>query len=171
MNKNVLADPLDGTYWTPVPYKLGPKVAKYMVEPCQKAPAPETKPMASDHYLRENLIQHNRYSDSCFKFKMQIQTNNNEMPIEKATVLWDPKKSPFVEIARIDIRHGQSVDHPARVHLCEHLSMTGWHSLPEHAPLGQINLARKSVYQRISKHRHRENGVPEFEPGVIGPQQ
>lgn len=171
MDKNEMSNPLHGTYWTPVPYKFGSKVIKYMAEPCTPPRATPITALNSDNFLRENLIQHNRYSDSCFKFKVQFQTNEAEMPVDRATVLWDPAKSPFIEVATIEIKAGQSVDAPSRVHSCENLSMTGWHSLPEHAPLGSINLARKFVYKDIAKYRRDRNGVPQKEPGVIGPNQ
>jgi hypothetical protein len=47
---------------------------------------------------------------------------------------------------------------------CENLSFTPWHSLPEHAPLGEINEIRKNVYQTISKLRHELNKEKRMEP-------
>lgn len=176
MDQNKLADPLDGTYWTPVPYKLGAQPVKYMVEPCSPAPAPETKPMTGDNFLRQNLIDHLKSPGPsvCFAFKIQLQTNEIEMPVDKATVLWDPKQSNFIEVAKVLIPRNQNVDVPQRKQLCENISMTPWHSLPEHAPLGSVNLARKFVYKNIAKHRRDRNGIPrdqQKEPTSIGPNE
>ncbi len=171
MDKNVLADPLDGTYWTPVPFKLGEKPVKYKMEPCTKPPAAEPKPMVGDDYLRKNLVEHIQQQDACFKFLIQLQTTEAEMPIDRATVKWDEKKSPFIEFATLKIKKGQNVDDPKRIERCENLSMTAWHSLPEHAPLGSINLARKVVYREIAKIRRTHNHAPQTEPKEIGPNE
>ena len=44
------------------------------------------------------------------------------------------------------------------------VSVTPWHSLPAHRPLGGINRLRKIVYREISKLRHQLNGADQDEP-------
>lgn len=39
-------------------------------------------------------------------------------------------------------------------------SITSWHNLPEHRPLGSINRARRMVYHAISEFRHDNNAAP-----------
>jgi hypothetical protein len=48
--------------------------------------------------------------------------------------------------------------------LAEFASFSAWHCLPEHAPIGPINRARREVYLAISALRRELNGVPPFEP-------
>ena len=36
--------------------------------------------------------------------------------------------------------------------------------LPEHAPLGGINRARRAIYEAVSRKRHELNKRPEHEP-------
>lgn len=168
MDKNVLADPLDGQYWTPTPYQLGGYAIKYMVKPCTPPPDPSTKPMTADNYLRENLNTHMQQNqDICMDFWVQVQKDPNLQPIDRATVLWDEKSAPFVHFAQITIPHGQNVNAPARDTLCENLSFTGWHALPEHTPLGSINLARKVIYKRLADVRRKQGGVSIGEPTSI----
>lgn len=164
MDRNQLADPLDGEYWTPTPYRLGTRAMKYRVKPCTEAPDPSTKPMEGPNYLRQNLINHLQEKDACFSFWVQVQKDEEATPIDRATVLW---KSPFRKVATLVIPKGQNVDSDSRKKLCERMSFTGWHSLPEHAPLGSINEARGIIYKRIADHRSQVNGVSHEEPKQI----
>ncbi len=167
IDKQVLADPLDGTYWTPTPYRLGRHAIKYMVKPCTPPPPPTSKPMTHPDFLRRNLAEHIQRANGCFDFFVQLHTNNAEMPLDRATVPWSERRSPFRHVGRLTIPKGQDVDDPTREALCENLSFTGWHSLPEHAPLGSINLARKFVYKRIADARRERNQAPLKEPTTV----
>jgi catalase len=167
MDKNVLADPLDGQYWTPTPYRLGAQAIKYMVKPCGKAAPATSKPMTDPNFLRKNLAAHLAQGDSCMGFWVQLQKDPVKMPIDRATVLWNEKESPFILAATITIPKGQDINAPARDALCENLSYTGWHSLPEHEPLGSLNQARKFVYKRLADYRRKKNGAAVAEPASI----
>jgi len=58
----------------------------------------------------------------------------------------------------------QEFDSPAQREFCDNLSMTPWHALPEHRPLGGVNRVRRTVYTTISKLRHEANNAPRREP-------
>lgn len=161
-----LADPLDGQYWTPTPYRLGAHAVKYMAKPCEEPADPLAKPMDGPHFLRSNLVKTLQQKDSCMNFYMQLQKEN--MPLDDATIKWDEEKSPFLLFATLHIPKGQNILSPPRKKICENLSMTGWHSLPEHIPLGSVNEARKVVYKEMADLRRLRNGVEISEPTEIG---
>ena len=48
--------------------------------------------------------------------------------------------------------------------MLENLSFTPWHTLPAHEPVGAVNRLRLTVYEALSRHRHRRNGVVSAEP-------
>lgn len=168
MDRNTLADPLDGTYWTPTPYRVGASAMKYMVMPCATPPAPATKPMVAPDFLRQNMQAHLRQGDGCFKFLVQLQRSEALDPIDRATVPW---QGELIEVARLTIPRGQNTSDPAREKLCENLSMTGWHARAEHEPLGTINGARRFVYKRMADARRARNGTPVAEPTAITPSE
>lgn len=85
------------------------------------------------------------------------------MPVKDPRVPWDEKRSPFRKVARIRIPR-QTFDSPAQMEFCENLSLTPWHCLPEHRPLGAVNRARRPVYEAVSAKRHQANGVTRTEP-------
>lgn len=167
MDKQVLRDPLDGTYWTPTPYRLGQRAMKYMVEPCQLQPGWDSKPMTEENFLRANLRAHIAKSDGCFKFMVQLQKDSAEMPLDKATVRWEASESSFKHFATLILPKGQLIDGERLERACDQLSMTGWHALPEHTPLGSINHARGWAYKHMADIRRQNNKMPLEEPKTL----
>jgi hypothetical protein len=66
-------------------------------------------------------------------------------------------------VARLTLP-AQTIESPEQERLCESLSFTPWHALPEHEPVGGINRVRRAVYQELSRYRHAQNGTPRAEP-------
>lgn len=60
----------------------------------------------------------------------------------------------FIKLATVKIP-AQKFDFEERNRLNEGLSFSPWHTLPEHEPLGVINLARKKIYLEAVKFRHQ----------------
>ena len=85
------------------------------------------------------------------------------MPVDDPVKLWDPSVSKFQTVAKIVINK-QSFESAAQKTFCEDLSITPWRSIAEHQPLGGIELARKPIYETISKLRHELNQRPRVEP-------
>ena len=71
------------------------------------------------------------------------------MSAEDATVEWD---SPFHKVAELTIPP-QTFATPERDAIGERLEFNPWHTLPEHRPLGSLNLARQSAYRASAKTR------------------
>lgn len=157
----VLRDPLDGKYWTPTPYRLGARAMKYMVKPCSLSPDANKKPMEEKNFLRANLRDHIQKTDGCFDFHVQLFKDDITTPLDKATKRWTSKTIP---VAKLILPKGQVIDGSEAEKFCESLSFTGWHALPEHEPLGSINLARKIVYKQMADIRRQQNEYPLSEP-------
>lgn len=76
---------------------------------------------------------------------------------------WKESDAPFYKVATLTIPQ-QTFDTPAQNQMCENLSFSPWHALPEHRPLGAANRMRKVIYDHISRVRHQMNAVPRQEP-------
>ncbi|MBC7882837.1 MAG: catalase, partial [Anaerolineae bacterium] len=61
--------------------------------------------------------------------------------------------TPFIKVATIRIP-AQKFDFPERHRLDEGIAFSPWHTLPEHEPVGGLNLARKKIYLETAKFRH-----------------
>ena len=154
---------LGATFFSMTPYQYGDLgVVKYRARPCAASLALPGN-MKSPNFLRENLKLTLDSSSACFIFEVQKQLDPLVQPVEDPTILWDEHLAPFVPVARIIIP-SQMFENPGREDYCENLSMTPWHSLPEHRPLGGINRVRRVVYEEVSKLRHEINGVERVEP-------
>jgi hypothetical protein len=156
-------NPLDIRYWSLTSYLLGDAgPVKYSARPCATAPA-EKPDKKNPDFLRDAMAARLKNGGACFEFLVQLRTDPSHEPVEDPTILWNEKKSPFQEVATIDIP-AQRFDGAEQKKFCENMSMNPWHAVPEQRPLGGINRVRKVVYETISKLRHDLNGAPRSEP-------
>ena len=44
------------------------------------------------------------------------------------------------------------------------MTLSPWHCIPEHRPLGNQSRARRRIYLALSTLRHQMNAVPHYEP-------
>jgi hypothetical protein len=155
--------PLDIRYWSTVPYLFGERQAvKYSVKNCALATG-QLPDELTDNYLREAMVDQLSNGEVCYDFMVQFQQDSYKQPIEDAFVEWDESATPFINVARITIPQ-QTFDTEGQNEFCENMSLNPWHARKEHRPLGNMNRARKIVYDRISKFRHSKNQLPRTEP-------
>lgn len=158
---NAPASPLQATYWSQTPYRLGPKQAvKYVVVP-RNGDMKLSSDRSAD-FLKEAMVQQltTHKIPAIFDFCVQLQTDADEMPIEDPTKSWGDAR---IKVATLTI-YPQKFDSEAQMKFCEDLSFSPWRSLPEHAPLGGINRARNPIYEASSAFRHDKNMVERKEP-------
>ena len=154
-------NPIQARYFSQVPYMLGPNAIKFSAKPIFRAAnsPPETE---GPDFLREAMRQQLSEEDVYFDFMVQVQTDPVKMPIEAPLTVWDEAQSPFQRVAIIRIPR-QDVSLTGVV-MAETLAFTPWHSLPEHRPIGNMNRARKVIYDMVSEFRRTTNGVGLEEP-------
>ncbi|MEH2235799.1 catalase family protein [Nostoc sp.] len=147
-----VANPLLIPYWSATPFRLGSQVIKFSVRPHQQD-TPGSTP-TSETYLREEVVKYltAEGKDATYDFLVQLYVNDEKTPIEDPMQEWQEPDSPFIKLATITIP-AQKFDFEERKRLDEGLSFTPWHTLPEHEPLGSVNLARKKVYRELAKAR------------------
>jgi hypothetical protein len=157
------ANPLELTYYSCVPYALGPGQAmKYSIRPVAakrgKVPA-----RPGPNYLREAMASTLARTEAVFDFLVQLQTDPRRMPMENAAVIWPEKLSPSRKVATLRIPV-QSFTSEEQLAFDRRLSFNPWHSLPEHRPLGNQNRARRLIYHATSLVRQSMNRDPRVEP-------
>lgn len=156
-------------YWSVLPSAFGDgRFVKYKLEPVLDGP-PAPPPASPSHdYLADELKARLLAGPLSFRFFVQFQTDADAMPLDDATVRWDESASRPVHVATIELPQ-QDVDGPGQEQYGENLSFTAWHSLPEHAPVGSLQEARKVVYQASAALRRNANGVALVEPRAPRP--
>ena len=163
--RHALSNPLQGHYFSMVPYQLGTgakrQAVKYAVRPCK--PLPVRMPARpGPHFLRAAMRKSLKAGDVFLELLVQPRTSD-AMSVEDAMTEWDTDQAPFVPVAILRIPR-QEFDTARRHAFGENLSFTPWHSLPAHRPLGVTNRIRRVVYERISRLRHEMNAAPRVEP-------
>jgi catalase len=151
------------TYWSRTSFQFGAHAIRFLVRPSDGMKMLSTGEQLSsvlrsllqggaqkDHYLREKLREALREGDVCFDFCIQLFVDEEKTPIEHAFIEWKESDSPPIPIATL-ILPKQELDAQLQEEM-EHMAFSPWNT-DELTPLGQINLARKRVYDASAIHR------------------
>ncbi|MGV0027570.1 catalase family protein [Phormidesmis priestleyi] len=150
IGSKTVTNPLHIEYWSTTPYKLGSQAIKFSVKP--QTPDSEGTIPDSENYLREAMVAHLSEQDAQFDFLVQRFVDEEKTPIEDPMQEWKAEDAPYFKVATLRIP-SQVFDFEERKRLDEGLSFSPWHTLPDHEPLGSVNLARKKIYQAIAQAR------------------
>ena len=136
----------------------------------RESAASEGSPAAED-YLQAAMAQTltpTGGTGGVFLFQVQRSNDSSRTPIDDPRVEWLNSDAEFQTVARIWIPP-QKFQTEKRNAFGENLSMTPWHALAAHAPVGEINEIRRLVYERLAAERHEANGVKRKEPRASDP--
>jgi hypothetical protein len=143
---------LDIPYWSTVPFLFGPgRAVKYIAQPTIGA---RTSPPSTltDDYLLQAMRTRLGAGDATFDVLIQFQTDAQRMPIEDASAEWKREDSPYIPVARVRIPT-QAIPNAARESECEAAAFNPWNALEAHRPLGNMNRARKAIYEAMAAFR------------------
>ena len=105
---------------------------------------------------RNDLQQRLNKGDLCFEFLYQFYRDGAGYEVENGMSDWGGDPNLFTKFATIVIPK-QTFLTDEKLNYCDNLSFQPWHAIAEHQPLGNINRARKIIYEKISKSRHASN--------------
>jgi hypothetical protein len=158
-----IANPVETSYFSSVPYKLGNRSMRFKASPCVAGNS--TVPTnAGPNYLREAMLGTLSKQSVCYNFFVQPNLDPVQNPVEDPRKVWDERKSPYIKVATLTIEKQNDFTSQKQMNFCENLSMDPWHTLAEQRPLGQINRMRALIYQEISRMRHDGNRTAVMEP-------
>jgi len=98
-----------------------------------------------------------------FVLQLQAFVDASVTPIDRATVRWEERHSPFIDVARINIP-AQDIGSEGQAAYGEALAFAPWRTLHENRPLGSIADARRLAYPSSAALRRSLNGQPMREP-------
>lgn len=160
--------------WSAIPFHFGESnFAKYKLVP-EDVPAAVSPPdydlinYLHINYLHKDLVERLQNGEARLKFFVQLQTNEADMPTDRATVPWSEEDSPPIHVATL-ILPQQDITARGQAEYGETLSFNPWRTLEDHEPVGSIAEARKVVYQASAELRRNVNGEPIGEPQVVRP--
>jgi catalase len=136
------------SYWSRVPFKIGPKAMKFNVTPCADDQATD-KLLDPKHkaptYLTDDLRERASQGPICFNFNIQMQKDAIRQPIEDATVEWKEEDTPSITVAQV-VFPAQTFDSTEQMQACNDMAFDPWNHHPDFRPIGNMNRARQVVY-------------------------
>ncbi|WP_422003204.1 di-heme-cytochrome C peroxidase [Reyranella sp.] len=154
-HNHISDSPLTRVFWSQVPYAFGGgrTICRYSAVPGPGNGGPPIPTQGRDgNYLRRAMVEQLTVEarPATFEFRVQLLPDATPDDIDTPTVEWN---TPEQIVADITIP-AQVFDTRDQDAFGEGLSYTPWHALPEHKPVGEINLVRRSVYAATSRLRH-----------------
>ncbi len=131
-------------YWSGHPYLLGPNLAmKFNVSPLSEGDT--LVPRSHPDYLKEDLRARAAAGEIRYTLSVQLEKDETTTPIEDQLVEWQESDSPSIPVAELVLdRQAMSDQQDA---ICDELSFTPGHYLPENRPLGNMGRGRLFTYE------------------------
>jgi catalase len=163
--------PLGQTYYAQTPFRYGDHIAKFQLVPVSEIKAWEERTInAHDRpdAIREAMNGLLAEQGGIWEFRVQLNTDLEQMPVEDASALWDERQSSFRTVATLTVEPQPAWEHGISDKAEDRLAFSPWHGLAAHQPLGGVNRARQPAYAFSADYRGRFNGCPIHEPGANG---
>ncbi len=144
------------TYWSRGAVRWGPTLAvRYLLRP-EPGTVPAPRPPDDDpDYLSTEAARRLARDDIRFELCVQRYVDEKSTPIENTAVEWTERVSPAEPVAVLTLRRGDlsTADALARAQIIEKTAFNPWNTTDEFRPLGNLNRARKAVYDAGSAQR------------------
>jgi hypothetical protein len=143
------------TFWSRGAYKWGETLAVRFLLGDAKTASPDSVPGDDPHYLSDELAARLAKGDVTFTLFVQRYRDEKSTPIEDTSVEWTEKASPpeRVAILRIEQQDTSTAAARADAEKIEALRFNPWNTTDDFRPLGNLNRARKLVYDAGSAQR------------------
>jgi Catalase len=147
-------------FWSRAPYKFGPYAVKFTLQPSSSTPGGSA--LSGESYLKEEFTQRLLKGPITFDFRVQRYVDEATTPIEDGTVEWKESDAPFETIAQLvipqqDLRTAAAQEAEA---LVDNLEFNPWNTTDDFRPLGNLNRARRTVYQASANYRSGRTDDP-----------
>lgn len=160
--------PMGETFFSQVPFRFGPYVAKFCLRPVSTTlQSLNGAPVENSEDSQRDAIQEALASgraELVWELCAQLCRDEQTMPIEDASVEWPQEQSPFIAVATLHVPPQVSWDDAESPGIEDRLAFSPWHALQAHRPLGALNRARRVVMAASRAHRSQHNGCPLHEP-------
>ena len=144
------------TYWSRGAVRWGPTLAvRYLLRPAPGTVAAPRPPDDDPNYLATEAARRLAQGDIRFELCVQRYVDERSTPIENTAVEWTERASPaepvaVLTLARTDL---STADALAQAQIIDATAFNPWNTTDEFRPLGNLNRARKAVYDAGSAQR------------------
>ncbi len=152
------SSPLQETYHSATPYKLGATSMKMQFKPCSSQKIKRSKE-AGDNFLGEVLEKSLAAGEQCFNFFVQPNKNSKKNKLENAMVRWSERKSPLIKVGQLILPQQTGFRSAAAMETCENMTFNPWRAPQANRPMGGVNRVRLEVYLNQAQMRRVYNKV------------
>ncbi|MDY8110146.1 catalase family protein [Fulvimarina sp. 2208YS6-2-32] len=154
--------PLGETFYTQTAYRYGDYVAKLQLVPVSQnlrsLSGKEIDTAGRPDALREDIDRTMRSESVEWDLRVQLLRDLDKQPVEDATVVWDEIDFPFATVATVTANSQPAWTQKRSAAVDDAMRFAPWNGIAAHRPMGSINRARKSPYDRSAAFRERVNG-------------
>jgi len=143
-------------YWSRGAIRWGPTLAvRYQLRPAPGTARAPRPPGDDPGYLSTEAGRRLAHGDIRFELCVQRYVDENSTPIEDTAVPWSERVSPAVPVAVLTLARGDlgTPEALAQAQLINATAFNPWNTTDEFRPLGNLNRARKAVYDASSAQR------------------
>ena len=144
------------TYWSRGAMRWGPELAvRFLLRPVPGAALPDPKFLADPEGLSKEAATRLAAGPIELELCIQRYVNSKATPIEDTAIPWTPEVAPIESVATLTIPQ-QDVDEAAArdmFRVINALAFNPWNTTDQFRPLGNLNRARKDVYDASAAHR------------------
>ncbi len=161
------------TYWSRAAMCWGEDNAvRYLFRPAAGT-EPATRPSrAAPGYLAAELAQRLGRGDVVFDLCLQRYASDRTTPIEDTAVEWKERDAPAIAVGqlRIERQDVSRLDAQADARDIEQMAFNPWNTTAPFRPLGNLQRARKAVYDASASHRlgERWQALPPWRNRIFG---
>ena len=144
------------TYWSRGAMRWGPTLAvRYLLRPAPGTADALRPPKDDPNYLSAEAARRLALGDIRFELCVQRYVDEDSTPIEDTAVRWRERVSPAEPVAVLTLAGGDlsTADALAQARLIDAMAFNPWNTTDEFRPLGNLNRARKAVYDASSAQR------------------
>jgi hypothetical protein len=128
---------------------------RYFLRPVQGAQPANPTVAGDSNHLRSEIGSRLLNGDVVFDLCVQRYLDEKRTPIENASTEWKESDSPAICVAQVvipkqDIHATEAVETARAI---DAMAFNPWQTTDEFRPLGNINRARKTVYEASAAHR------------------
>lgn len=144
------------TYWSRGAVRWGPTLAvRYLLRPAPGTVQAPRPPVDDPNYLSAEAARRLARGDIRFELCIQRYVDEKSTPIENTAIEWTERVSPAEPVAVLTLTRTDlsTVDALAQARTIDAMAFNPWNTTDEFRPLGNLNRARKAVYDAGSAQR------------------
>lgn len=134
---------------------------RIILRPVEDAVAGPVPAAGDPAYLSHEIAKQLSKRDVSWELAVQTFIDHDKTPIEDASKKWPDGPGSWIPIAILTVPKQDVTSSAAQAAAAEveAMAFNPWHTLEAFRPLGNINRARKAVYEAAAAHRRRERFV------------